>query len=142
MKGYVLGTNILTSEKAHAAEVASAERAARSGQKGGKRGKRTVGSKLPRALARAQEAVRSSQIGQDPSMQRYLDMVDRQEASPQQLGAIGNFLAQAGMGREALAYYGVALNLDKRDPVLWVNTGTLHRQAGRGFVFKGSVRSG
>ena len=87
-------------------------------------------SALPRNLARAQENVRASSLGLDPTVQSYLELVDNQLASPQQLGAFGNFLAQAGMTRDALEYYVVALRIDRRDPVLWINVGTLHRQLG------------
>jgi tetratricopeptide (TPR) repeat protein len=63
-------------------------------------------------------------------MQAYLDLVDRQEASAHQLAALGNFLADAGMLEEAMAYYSVALKLEKEDPLLWVNLGTLHMKRG------------
>lgn len=125
-------------EAAVAAELPDADESAagavaaeQTSEKRSKAAARRRGSKLPRGLARAQESVRSSRLGQDPNIQEYLNLVERQEASPQQLGAIGNFLAQAGLGREAMEYYGVALRLDKKDPVLWINSGTLHRQAGR-----------
>jgi len=83
---------------------------------------------LPSAVARAQKSVRNTKLGQDPTVQVYLDMVDRQEASPHHLAALGRFLAQNGMLDEALAYYRVAINLEHKDPLLWLNLGTLHRQ--------------
>jgi tetratricopeptide (TPR) repeat protein len=83
---------------------------------------------LPSGLARAQRSIRGTRLGQDPTVQVYLDMVDRQEASPPQLAALGSFLAQNGMLDEALAYYHVAIHLEKKDPLLWLNLGTLHRQ--------------
>ena len=86
--------------------------------------------KLPRELALAQDAVRRSSIGGDPTIQRYLDLIDRQEANAHQLAAFGNFLADAGLLTEALLYYSVALGLEREDPVLWVNEGTLERRAG------------
>jgi tetratricopeptide (TPR) repeat protein len=90
-----------------------------------------TGSKdLPRGLARAQENVRRSPLGSNATVQQYLDMVDSQEASAQQLAAMGNFLAAAGMTRDAMEYYAVALRLDDQDTVLWNNVGTLHRQLG------------
>jgi tetratricopeptide (TPR) repeat protein len=85
---------------------------------------------LPSALARAQRSVRGTKLGQDPTVQMYLGMVDRQEASPHQLAALGSFLAQNGMLDEALAYYHVAIHLEEKDPLLWLNLGTLHRQRG------------
>jgi tetratricopeptide (TPR) repeat protein len=87
--------------------------------------------KLPKDLALAQDAVRKSSIGSDPTIQRYLDLIDRQEADAYQLAAFGNFLADAGMLSEAQLYYSVALGLQKSDPVLWVNSGLLERRAGR-----------
>lgn len=87
--------------------------------------------KLPRELALAQDAVRRSSIGQDPTIQRYLDLIDRQEANAYQLAAFGNFLADAGLLPEAQLYYSVALGLEREDPVLWVNAGTLQRRSGQ-----------
>jgi len=87
-------------------------------------------TKLPRELALAQDAVRRSSIGNDPTIQRYLDLIDRQEANAHQLAAFANFLADAGLLPEALLYYSVALGLEREDPILWVNAGTLERRAG------------
>ena len=89
-----------------------------------------VASDLPRSLATAQENVRRSRLGQNPTVQTYLEMVENREASPQHLGAFGNFLAESGMRQEALEYYAVALALEQNDPVLWMNVGTIHRQLG------------
>lgn len=83
---------------------------------------------LPRNLARAQDNVSRSALGRNPTVQRYVSLIDEQAASPQQLAAFGNFLAQNGMPRDAVEYYDVALRLEDDDPVLWVNVGTLHRQ--------------
>jgi len=99
-----------------------------------KRNKRTatagVPSTLPRGLATAQENVRRSRLGANPTVQTYLEMVENHEASPQHLGAFGNFLAESGMRHDALEYYAVALAIDQDDPVLWMNVGTIHRQLG------------
>jgi len=88
------------------------------------------GSNLPRELAMAQDAVRASSIGEDPSVQRYLDLIDQEEASAYELAAFGNFLAESGLRPEALVYYSVAIDLVQEDPVLWLNLGSLHRQLG------------
>lgn len=85
---------------------------------------------LPRGLAKAQQSVRATSLGQDPTVRTYLEMIERQAASPQQLAAFGNFLAQNGMTADALEYYGVALRLEPNDSLLWMNAGTLHRQRG------------
>jgi len=85
---------------------------------------------LPRTLAEAQAGIRLTSLGQEPTVLAYLDMIDRREASPQQLAAFGSFIAENGMNRLALIYYDVALKLDKTDAALWVNLGTLYRQLG------------
>ena len=90
----------------------------------------TPSSQLPKELAMAQEAVRASSVGQDPSVLRYLDQIDRQEASAYELAAFGNFLAESGLRPEALVYYSVAIDLVRDDPLLWLNLGSLHRQMG------------
>jgi len=86
---------------------------------------------LPRTLAEAQRNVRRTLLGQDPTVQTYLDMVDVQAASPQQLAALGNFLAEAGMTAEALEYYLTAVALDDTDAIILGNLGTLYRQLGK-----------
>jgi len=89
------------------------------------------GAGLPRGLAWAQGSVRLTHLADDPTIRAYLDRVDRQEASPYQLAALGNFLAEAGLLAEAREYYEVALRLEQDDPVLWINFGTLNRQLGQ-----------
>jgi len=83
---------------------------------------------MPRGLARVQGSLREGNIGQDPTVRAYLDLIDRGEASPHQLAAFGNFLSQNGRTRDAMEYYAVALGMERNDPVLWMNVGTLHRQ--------------
>jgi tetratricopeptide (TPR) repeat protein len=84
--------------------------------------------RLPRGLAEVQENLRNTDFGQDPTVRGYLDLIDRGEATPHQLAAFGNFLSQNGMTRDAMEYYGVALSMEKKDPLLWMNVGTLHRK--------------
>jgi tetratricopeptide (TPR) repeat protein len=86
---------------------------------------------LPKSLQRVQDRVRESQLGQDPTVQRYLDLIGSGEASAQQLAAFGNFLGQNLMLQEALEYYAVALWLEEDDALMWANVGTLHRQLGQ-----------
>ncbi len=85
-------------------------------------------TKLPKQLARAQENVRASALGVDPTVQVYLARIDEQRASPEQLAAFGSFVAENGLVEDGLAYYDVALNLQPGDPLLWLNYGTLQRQ--------------
>lgn len=87
-------------------------------------------SALPKDLARAQERVRKSDLASDPTVQAIMAAIDQQLASAQQLAAFGNFVSEAGMHREALEYYRVAVRIEPDDPVLWVNLGTLHRKLG------------
>jgi tetratricopeptide (TPR) repeat protein len=83
---------------------------------------------MPRGLARGQESLREGDIGRDPTVRAYLDLIDRGEASPHQLAAFGNFLSQNGMTRDAMEYYEVATGMEGNDALLWMNKGTLHRQ--------------
>jgi tetratricopeptide (TPR) repeat protein len=83
---------------------------------------------LPKDLAEAQAIVRGNEIAQDPTVAAYLDLIDRAEASPQQLAAFGNFLSDYGAPRLALVYYDIALGLEPDDAILWLNVGTLHRK--------------
>lgn len=83
---------------------------------------------LPKQLAEVQAAIRLTALAREPSVRAYLDLIDRQQASPQQLAAFGNFIAESGMNRLALVYYDVAIKLDRKDPTMWVNLGTLYRQ--------------
>ena len=85
---------------------------------------------LPRDMRRIQELLWEGSLGQDPTVRSYLGLIERGEASPQQIAAFGNFLGEAGMKRAAIAYYGIALQMEKNDALLWLNVGTLHRQVG------------
>jgi len=83
---------------------------------------------LPPDMARVQEIVRSGPLGKDPSIQAYLDLIDKAEASPHQLAAFGNYLESSGWPQGAIVYYEVALDLEPEDPILWLNAGTLYRK--------------
>jgi tetratricopeptide (TPR) repeat protein len=85
-------------------------------------------SSLPKKLAEVQAAIRLTSLAKEPSVRAYLDLIDRQQASPQQLAAFGSFLAESGANRLALVYYDLAIKLDRKDPTIWVNLGTLYRQ--------------
>jgi tetratricopeptide (TPR) repeat protein len=87
-------------------------------------------SRLPRGLARAQNNVRANELSLDPTVRDYLDLIDEQGASPQQLAAFGSFIAQNGLVDDALAYYDVAVRLEPNDPVMLVNHGSLFLQKG------------
>ncbi|MCP3978556.1 MAG: tetratricopeptide repeat protein [bacterium] len=87
-------------------------------------------AKLPRNIARLQAMLRESPLSSDPTVGAYLDLIDSQDASPQQLAAFANFLGQAGMQQAAIEYYGIALRIEPENSLLWINVGTLHRQLG------------
>jgi tetratricopeptide (TPR) repeat protein len=91
---------------------------------------REVRGGLPRGLAKTHQGLRDSDFGQDPSVVKYLDLIESGEASAQQIAAFGNFLGQAGRPRTALEYYDLALSLDDEDTTIWLNAGTLQRQIG------------
>jgi tetratricopeptide (TPR) repeat protein len=84
--------------------------------------------KLPKGLQEAQDILRANEIAQDPTVAEYIELIDRAEASPQQLAAFGSFLGQNGMNRLALEYYAAAPSIEQDDPIIWLNVGTLHRQ--------------
>lgn len=121
-------------EEKSAADEAKAQRrtakqlAAASRVSDGKKG--APASTLPRDLALAQANVRATDLGDNQTVQEYLQLIDRQAASPDQLAAFGSFLAQNGLQHEALEYYKVALRLDPKNPVFWINHGTLLLQNG------------
>jgi len=85
---------------------------------------------LPPKIRRAQEAVRRTRLGEDPTVVAYLDLVDQSAASPQQLAALGNFLSLANMTPVGIEYYKLAVQMDQNDVTLWANLGTMHRQLG------------
>jgi tetratricopeptide (TPR) repeat protein len=122
--------NGTTAGTATVATTAPTQKSSKPNKRNKRQANAGVASELPRGLATAQENVRRSRLGQNQTVQTYLEMVENREASPQHLGAFGNFLAESGMRPEALEYYAVALALDQEDPVLWMNVGTIHRQLG------------
>lgn len=83
-----------------------------------------------RQLGRVQQRLRISHLGNDPKVRRYLDLVDRGQATPAQLNSFANLLAEEGMRLEALEYYRQALSLTPENTALWVNLGTIQRQVG------------
>lgn len=109
----------------------SAETAKADEEKKANRGPDAERVVLPPNLAMVQHTVRTGPLGNDPTVQGYLDLIDRAEASPHQLAAFGSFLADSGWPDGAIEYYRIALSLEPNDPVLWINSGTIHRQMGK-----------
>ncbi|HKQ61251.1 MAG TPA: tetratricopeptide repeat protein, partial [Candidatus Polarisedimenticolaceae bacterium] len=87
-------------------------------------------ARLPREVQALQREVRSAEVGKDPTVIAYLDLIEHNQATPHQIAAFGNFLAESGLTDAALGYYGLAIDRLPADPLLWVNVGTLHRQLG------------
>jgi len=85
---------------------------------------------LPKEIQRMNEIIRDMEMGKDPSVAGYIDLIELGEASPQQIAAFGSFLSQNGMNRVALSYYDLAVSLEQEDPLLWMNLGTILRQIG------------
>jgi tetratricopeptide (TPR) repeat protein len=81
------------------------------------------------SFGKTQKRLRQSQLGQDPTVRSYLDLFDTGEATPAQYAAFANFLAQNGLYEDALAYYDRALRVEPKNPLLWLNLGTLLRQS-------------
>lgn len=94
------------------------------------RSRKAARGHLPRGLMKIHGSLRASDFGQDPTVAKYLDLIETGEASAQQIAAFGNFLGQAGRTETALAYYDLALGLDDGDTTIWLNAGTLQRQVG------------
>lgn len=92
--------------------------------------RRSGRSAVPRHVQRIHEDLRRSQIGKDPTVEAYMQLIESGEATPHQLAAFGSFLGEAGLTEAGIAYYGLALGVDDRDPLLWTNVGTLHRKLG------------
>jgi tetratricopeptide (TPR) repeat protein len=114
-------------EKAEPSPEPTKPEAEKARKKRKKKARRAEMPQLPKELALIQEYLRGTELGQDPTVRDYLDLIDSGEASPQQLAAFGNFLSQNGMHRDAMEYYAAALSMEKRDALLWMNVGTLHR---------------
>ena len=87
-------------------------------------------ARLPKKLAAAQQSIRKTDVADDPTVVAYLDRIDAGTASPQEIGAVANFIADAGLVDEAVTYYKVALSEDKKDTLLWMNYGVLRRRQG------------
>ena len=117
-------------EEVRRAEKAQADEQARAAEAAAAPAARKPKSKLPRGLQAAQAAVWSSALAGDPTVRAYLDRVDRQEATPQQLAAFGSFVSEGGLPHEAIEYHRTALAVEKKNPLLWLNYGTLLRQIG------------
>ena len=118
---------------ANAAEAGSSEAAAETMEVADatpRRSKPARGPMVPRQIERINADLRQSQLGKDPTVADYIDLIESGEATSHQLAAFGSFLGEAGLIQEGIAYYGLALSVDDRDPLLWTNVGTLHRQAG------------
>ena len=88
----------------------------------------TAAPPIPDAtLAKLCAALREGPVGTDRNAVAYLDLIDAGKASAPQVNDFAAYLAKRGMPRVALAFQQYALRLDRQDPTLWLNLGTLHR---------------
>lgn len=114
-------------------ELATAEPEAQllassAGAPAGQQAEEMAAPTLPDAsLAKLTAALREGPIGTDPNAVAYLDLIDTGRASAAQVNDFAAYLAKRGMPRVALAFQQHALRLDRANPTLWLNLGTLHR---------------
>jgi tetratricopeptide (TPR) repeat protein len=86
--------------------------------------------RAPKTLAETQSIIRQNAISQDPTVAKYLDLFDRNEASAAQYATFANYLAQNGFLNAAVVYYEAALVREPTNALLWLNVGTIHQSAG------------
>jgi tetratricopeptide (TPR) repeat protein len=84
-----------------------------------------------RTLAKVQARLRTGPVGREPAGRAFLDKIDRNEATSTDLNAFATYLAKRGLTQDALAYEEEALRIDRKNPMLWLNLGTLQRDLGR-----------
>ena len=77
------------------------------------------------ALLKMSKHLREGPIGREPNAVNYLDLIDSGQASAAQVGDFATYLGKKGMIKLATAYQEYALKLDKSNPTLWLNYGTL-----------------
>jgi tetratricopeptide (TPR) repeat protein len=82
-------------------------------------------------LAKVSEQLRAGVAGKDPVVLTFLDEIERGEADAADLNTFAIHLAKKGMTASGLAVQEEALRLDPKNPALWLNAGTLHRDLGR-----------
>jgi tetratricopeptide (TPR) repeat protein len=81
---------------------------------------------LPDApLLKISKHLREGPIGREPNAVTYLDLIDHGQATAAQVGDFATYLGKKGMIKIATAYQEYALKLDKNNPTLWLNYGTL-----------------
>jgi tetratricopeptide (TPR) repeat protein len=85
---------------------------------------------VPDSLKRVQGILRAGPLKDDPKARFYMDLVENNQASPAQMATFGSLLAQKGMPGAAIVYYQEAARRDPRNPLLWLNTGTVYRLLG------------
>jgi tetratricopeptide (TPR) repeat protein len=77
------------------------------------------------SLLKMSQKLREGPIGREPNAVTYLDLIDHGQASAAQVGDFATYLGKRGMIKLATAYQEYALKLDKNNPTLWLNYGTL-----------------
>jgi tetratricopeptide (TPR) repeat protein len=82
------------------------------------------------ALTKTIAQVRLGPIGAEPTAVTYLDLINAGRASAPQVNDFAAYLAKRGMPRVALAFQEYAVKLDDKNPILWMNLGTIRRTNG------------
>ncbi|HZN56127.1 MAG TPA: tetratricopeptide repeat protein [Candidatus Polarisedimenticolaceae bacterium] len=82
------------------------------------------------SLAKVIARLREGPIGTEPNAVAYLDLIEQGRATPSQVNDFAAYLAKRGMPRIALPFQEYALKLDRNNPTLWLNLGTIQRTTG------------
>ncbi len=85
--------------------------------------------KAPAELEKIQGRLRSGPVGQDPVARRYMDLIDRGEATVEDFNSFAVYLAKKNFLKDAEAYARVAVKMDKTNRDYWLNLGTIRLQA-------------
>jgi tetratricopeptide (TPR) repeat protein len=119
-------------DKAERAEKPRTRRApARKERRGQQRLEHQAGAgSSARYLDRVQARLRIGPVGKDTEGRRFLDRIDRGDATAAHYNEFGNYLAQRGSFQDALEYQRHALRLEPNNANLWLNLGTVQRQTG------------
>lgn len=81
-------------------------------------------------LAKETERLRAGLAGKDPIAVSFLDKIEHGQASAPDLNAFAAYLAKKGLAKDALPVQQEAARLDPKNPILWLNVGTLQRDLG------------
>lgn len=83
------------------------------------------------SLARAVTEIRASALSKDPSVGARLEAIERGEASLEQLNDFAVEIGRRGYTATALLVQEEVVRRAPKNPLFWLNLGTLHRDAGK-----------